>query len=100
MVERTRDLFRTEDAERFFKKSAGKKYRPSNGSEGEMFKERFCYSCTKCNARDPERMNPCHIEVRTFFLDISDPDYPAEWQYGPNGQPFCAAFEERSNANS
>lgn len=94
MVDRTRDLFLTEDAERFFKKSAGKKYRPSNGSEGEMFKERFCYDCTKCNAGDPDK-DPCDIEVRTFFLDLRDPGYPSEWQYGPNGQPVCTAFEEQ-----
>jgi hypothetical protein len=92
----TRDLFQQDDAERFFKQCAGKRYRPSNGTEGEMFKDMFCYDCARCNAGDPDK-DPCDIEMRTFFLEVDDADYPQEWQYGPNGQPICTAFEEAAN---
>lgn len=65
---------------------AGEKYRPSNGTEGEMFMERWCYDCKKDENHD------CPILGSTFFLDVEDPGYPTEWQYGPDGQPKCTAF--------
>jgi hypothetical protein len=81
----TQDLFPASFAERL-KARAGQKYRPSNGTEGEMFQERWCYDCTKDTDQN------CSILLRAFWADIDEPEYPAEWQYGPDGQPRCTAF--------
>ena len=74
------------------KERAGEKYRPSNGTEGEIFRTWFCDRCTKDANED------CRILDETFLYDVDDPEYPSEWQYGEDGQPKCTAFEERGNA--
>ena len=66
-------------------------YRPSNGTEGEIFMEGFCYRCTK----EPD----CEILSNTLALDIDDRDYPKEWRRrtDSNGWPGtaeCTAFEK------
>lgn len=58
-------------------------YCPSNGTEGEMFAEDFCYRCAW--------QDDCDIPLRTMFLDVTDPNYPAEWIVTPDG-PTCTAF--------
>lgn len=65
-------------------KEAGKKYRPSNGSEGEMF---FSAWCHHCDAR-----SLCPIIGQTMEYNVEDDEYPEEWQYAHDGQPCCAAF--------
>lgn len=67
---------------------AGKPYRPSNGTEGEMFMSRFCYRCQ----HDEDEEEPCPILTMTFALPIEDPDYPKEWVHDRNGNPDCTAF--------
>ncbi len=78
-----------------FVDQAGKKYRPSNGTEGEYFTAAWCEQCKRDAAfqADPDTGEGCPIVASTFYLDLSDPDYPAEWQYGPDGQPKCTAFD-------
>ena len=66
------------------KKSGDKKYRPSNGSEGEMFMEMWCYQCKK--------EKECQILTDAFCLGKDDDGYPKEWAYD-EGQPCCTAFE-------
>ncbi len=69
---------------------AGKPYRPSNGTEGEMFQEQFCYSCRLGQDED----NPCDILTRSFAFSIGDADYPKEWVHDRNGRPTCIAFHD------
>ncbi|WP_424682949.1 hypothetical protein [Frateuria sp. YIM B11624] len=63
-----------------------KLYRPSNGTEGAGFIDHWCGNC----ARDADEN--CPILARTFQLDVTDPEYPAEWCYGDAGVPQCTAF--------
>lgn len=78
---------------------AGEKYRPSNGTEGQLFLDAFCRRCQRDSAMRagaPENVcksdECCEIIGLTMILDIEDPDYPAEWQYGQDGQPCCTQF--------
>jgi hypothetical protein len=70
-------------------KSERTRYRPSNGSEGDMFQARWCARCTK---DDYEAGVFCPIIAATMCLDTDDPNYPEEWTYR-GGQPCCTAFE-------
>lgn len=74
------------DAAEYFAKKAGKKFRPSNGTEGECFIDSWCGEC----ARDVD--DDCPIVAATFAFDVGDDEYPAEWQYGTDGQPKCTAW--------
>lgn len=65
---------------------AGKPYRPCNGTEGGMFIESWCGNCERDTGQD------CQIVGNTFVYPVDHPDYPKEWQYGPDGQPRCTAF--------
>jgi hypothetical protein len=66
---------------------AGEKYRPSNGMEGEIFMEAWCYRCAKWNTE-----SGCPIVNATMLYREDDPEYPAEWRIGEDGQPECTAF--------
>ena len=68
----------------------GKPYRPSNFTEGEIFRESYC---THCFRNEPEKGGGCDIAVETFWLAVDDPKYPKEWVYGDDGQPTCTAFK-------
>lgn len=72
------------------------KYRPSNGTEGAIFQERFCENC----AHDTYNMETgegksCDILVRTMIHGADEPEYPEEWQVEPGEQPKCTAFRSR-----
>lgn len=75
------------------KESAGEKYRPSNGTEGEFFMRAWCYQCTNWTYEDG-----CQIHRETMMYDVDEPGYPAEWRIGPDGQPECAAFGAKTCA--
>jgi hypothetical protein len=64
------------------------KYRPSNGTEGLWFEEKFCCTCE----HDEAAGKSCDILCRTFVFDIKDKEYPSEWIYDENGQPRCTAY--------
>lgn len=77
---------------------AGKPYRPSNGTEGMMFTDRFCEVCKKearyratCESAKPE--GGCEILLATLMLDVDEPGYPPEWTHTDRGEPTCTAFE-------
>jgi hypothetical protein len=63
-----------------------KKYRPSNGAEGETFKTNFCYKC-KFGCDDD-----CDIAEATWMYGIEDDEYPKEWIKDGN-EPKCTAFK-------
>ena len=89
-----RRIYTDEDAERYFKASAGKPYRPSNGVEGEIFDSVWCAHCDADHAfrQDMEKADGCPIIANVMAMAIDDPGYPQEWRYGPSGQPMCSAF--------
>lgn len=79
-------------------------YRPSNGTEGEMFMERFCYRCK----RDAEFQKTghgeegCTIVLKTLFLDVDEIGYPPEWISDDAVgliNPRCTAFEPTKGAD-
>lgn len=69
------------------KELSGQKYRPSNGFEGEIFMERFCYRCQK------DKDQNCEIILGTMVFGVDEEEYPLEWQYGSDGQPICTSFD-------
>lgn len=73
-------------------------YRPSNGTDGEMFMSSFCYQCSKWRD-DPDAKTQCSIAASTMFWDIDDPKYPKQWRY-VDGQPTCTAFDSREERNA
>ena len=73
-------------------------YRPSNGTEGEIFIARWCSTCEHERARrdDPDA-DGCDIVAWTMALPITHTDYPTQWQQGPHG-PRCTAYWEDGKA--
>ena len=68
------------------------KYRPSNGTEGMMFMERWCQRCT-CEAMQLEgEGDSCPILADTMVYAVDEPGYPEQWQVGDDGQPLCTEF--------
>jgi hypothetical protein len=84
----------TKGSAKFYMPHAGEKYRPSNGFEGELFKEAYCYHCALYGDPCDEDCPPCMIELNAMFHDVDHPKYPKEWQIGKDGQPRCTAFRE------
>jgi hypothetical protein len=84
----SRELFTDAHAE-LNKSMAGKLFRPSNGTEGEMFCATWCEQCSKYSEGE------CHVFCATLWLGTEDQRYPREWTYGDDGQPKCTAFEQK-----
>jgi hypothetical protein len=59
------------------------RYRPCNGTEGEIFDAEWCAECERDRAyRDDPDADPalgCQILARALAFDIDDPQYPVEW---------------------
>lgn len=70
----------------------GRPFRPSNGTEGELFMGCWCADCR----RDGE----CRIPTQSMVFPLGDPQYPHQWQYGPDGQPRCTEHEENPNVGA
>jgi hypothetical protein len=70
-----------------------KKYRPSNGTEGECFMAKFC---AHCKNDDEENDVFCDIIASTMAFAVDEPGYPEEWQYDCDGKPTCTAFANRA----
>ena len=64
-----------------------KKYRPSNGSEGEMFEAQFCDNCLFSKTS-----LGCPIQTAAMAYDIDDPRYPGVWCVDEEGCPTCTMF--------
>lgn len=63
-------------------------YRPSNGTEGEIF---MAVWCERCALDDPDG-DGCKIQARTLAFSIDHPEYPGEWNFTNAGTPQCTAF--------
>lgn len=90
-----RAIYPDDLAERM-KDQAGRKYRPSNGTEGDLFQAAWCVHCRRDAAfrQDPEAAaEGCTILVHTYAYAVDHPRYPGEWQWGEDGQPRCTAFQ-------
>lgn len=79
-------------------RSAGKPYRPSNGTEGEIFQEMWCQRCVRDQygydaETDSFDGESCPILMNTLMLDADEEGYPTEWRYDAKGIPECTAFE-------
>tara|TARA_Y100000310_G_scaffold250368_1_gene256569 strand:+ start:1538 stop:1840 length:303 start_codon:yes stop_codon:yes gene_type:complete len=85
----------TDDLAERLKARAGEKYQPSNGTEGHIFMEGFCFRCALDNFDEDSGKGGCDILARSF-LPIEAEEYPGEWQYGDDGQPKCTAFSAAS----
>lgn len=88
-------------------------YRPSNGSEGECFRDEFCDQCehdrlyreTDGNAPlNADGTNGCSIIARTMAYEVTDPLYPVEWRRRADATEYpdaeCTAFEPERPAGS
>ena len=87
----------TGDLAKLYREDPDKKYRPSNGSEGEMFQALFCEECVHDAAfrkTGGEGGEGCDILMKTMFLGVDDEGYPPEWTYDAEGQPQCTAFQQ------
>ena len=65
-------------------------YRPSNGTEGDIFQAHWCENC-----RRESEAHPCKILTSTMAFNIGDPEYPKEWIYSDSGEPTCTAFSDK-----
>jgi len=79
-----------------------KLFRPSCGSEGMDFMDRFCDRCERDAAfqRDPFNNDGCSIAAATMALQVDEEGYPKEWIYGDDGEPTCTAFVAISEGRS
>jgi hypothetical protein len=76
-----------------------KPYRPSNGTEGMMFTERFCDRC-KRDARYRETddgADGCPILAASYCYEVDSEKYPKEWIVNLHdaigSTARCTAFE-------
>ena len=83
----------TDDLAEELKENAGKKWRPSNGTEGQIFMEEYCYNCIH---DDPDNRVYCNIIAESMAYETDDPQYPKEWQIGKDGQPICTNYKQKA----
>ncbi|MBS4019090.1 MAG: hypothetical protein KGZ68_12725 [Dechloromonas sp.] len=65
-------------------KRAGEKYRPSNGTEGQLFLDAFCRRCQRDAAMrtgvgSPNDAQRCDLIGMTMLHEVTDPEYPQAW---------------------
>lgn len=77
----------TDQGAETMKPHAGTPWRPSNGTEGEMFTALVCCRCET-------DFDGCQINLAAMCFLVTEPEYPTEWQIGADGQPCCTAFRE------
>lgn len=77
-----------------FPQCAGKSFRPSNGTEGMIFYESFCYQCRHQHP-SPEHDLQCRdILLLTLLYETNDVEYPKEWIFSDDGWPICTKWEK------
>lgn len=64
----------------------GRKFRPSNGTDGMMFEAAWCDACA--------RQGKCIIHLRAMLYSLDDPAYPDQWTYDASGSPVCTGFRD------
>ena len=71
-----------------------KPYRPSNGTEGDIFMAAWCADCAFNDVDE----DPCGIQLFALAHSVGDPEYPAEWVY-VDDRPTCTAFKNQCFAD-
>lgn len=72
------------------------KYRPLNGTKGELFMSEFCAKCKKFRFRKEIEDNYCHILDKTMVYDIDSKHYPKWWIADADGKNArCLLFARR-----
>lgn len=69
-------------------------YRPSNGSEGMWFDDRWCSRCIRdqeWRETDKDGLG-CPILTATFIYNVDEPEYPKEWVIDDECGARCIAF--------
>lgn len=74
------------------------RFRPSNGTHGDVFMCEFCFQCIKW-PHNPDAKKQCNIALRALAHDIEDEAYPDQWCY-QDGKPTCTAFKSREEHNA
>jgi hypothetical protein len=96
-----RKLFDAATAEAMKALPARSPYRPSNGTEGEVFYENWCADC-RCDAAfraDPDNARGCPIWACSMAFRVDDESYPRELYIDGDGQPRCAAHQPEASAH-
>lgn len=68
-------------------------YRPSNGSEGAFFMEKWCDRCEHDRAFREGAGDSCEIIARSMVFSVEEERYPKELVYGDDGWGSCTAYE-------
>ena len=78
-------------------------YRPSNGTEGDIFTSNWCAICTKDLAANGTKIidncsddELCDILGVSYIFDINEESYPAEWVEDENGAR-CTVYISMQN---
>lgn len=71
-----------------YPEAAGKPYRPSNGTEGQLFEGHWCDKCQ----RDRLTEYGCDIRTSAHCFSVGDAGYPEQWKFDERGAPICTAF--------
>jgi hypothetical protein len=75
-------------------------YRPSNGTEGEIFMSAWCAKCVRDRARrEGDPFEGCDIITMTMAFDIDHPSYPEAWVQDDDGTPSCLEFTAENEAD-
>jgi len=71
-------------------------YRPSNGTEAELFFEKFCYGCKHYVEDETTGSMDCNLNIilAAEINNFEDPNFPDEWRYDENGTPTCTNFQQ------
>lgn len=77
-----------------------KPYCPSNGTEGEIFMEAFCYRCARDTFdQQTGEGDPCQILGNALCFQPGDAEFPEQWVKDDDGNnPRCTAFEDKDLA--
>lgn len=77
------------------KEAAGQPYRPSNGTEGDIFQSYFCDKCRKWPI-NPDAKTQCGIFLKMLIKNVGEKGYPKQIRYAPDGSgPECTSFRQR-----
>jgi len=74
-------------------KLTGKAYRPSNGTEGMYFTDKYCMNCIQGDP-NPEGKKQCEILLATLIYNVNEKGYPPEWQYNDDDEPVCTNWKK------
>jgi len=72
-----------------------KPYRPSNGTEGMIFMEHFCFECIheKFSHTQNQADLKCEIMTNSMIYDLDESGYPKEWIRNEREEPLCTEWK-------